>query len=102
MFRCCFFQVLDPWIQERSLEYFKYQNLLTEFLSHAEKCGKAKLINENGEPNITLIKRYKLTCFSHFYLYAQLDRGPGIAAIFEYHEWDADYLLKLIKTEAST
>ncbi|WOH11905.1 hypothetical protein DCAR_0831401 [Daucus carota subsp. sativus] len=51
------YQVLDPWIQERSLEYFKYQNLLTEFLNHAEKCGKAKLINENGEPNITLIKR---------------------------------------------
>ncbi|KAL8103650.1 hypothetical protein AgCh_028010 [Apium graveolens] len=49
--------VLDPWIQERSLEYFKYQNLLTEFLNHAEKCGKAKLINENGEPNISLIKR---------------------------------------------
>ncbi|XP_074342228.1 sodium/calcium exchanger NCL2-like [Apium graveolens] len=51
------YQVLDPWIQERSLEYFKYQNLLTEFLNHAEKCGKAKLINENGEPNISLIKR---------------------------------------------
>lgn len=51
------YQVLDPWIQERSLEYFKYQNLLTEFLNHAEKCGKAKLINENGEPNIALIKR---------------------------------------------
>lgn len=59
-------QVLDPWIQERSLEYFKYQNLLTEFLNHAEKCGKAKLINENGQPNISLIKRYNSTRFQPF------------------------------------
>lgn len=79
----CFFQVLDPWIQERSLEYFKYQNLLTEFLNHAEKCGKAKLINENGEPNISLIKRYKFYMFSAFsficnYMHiVERNRGPS-------------------------
>ncbi|KAH6761730.1 ATP synthase F1 complex assembly factor [Perilla frutescens var. hirtella] len=42
----------DPWIQERSLEYSKYENLLVGFLQHA----KEKLIDESGQPNIPVIK----------------------------------------------
>ncbi|KAL0398514.1 UNVERIFIED_CONTAM: Sodium/calcium exchanger NCL1 [Sesamum radiatum] len=50
------YQVFDPWIQERSLEYSKYENLLAGFLQHVQRHAKEKLVDENGQPNIPVIK----------------------------------------------
>uniref|UniRef100_M1C3U6 Calmodulin n=1 Tax=Solanum tuberosum TaxID=4113 RepID=M1C3U6_SOLTU len=51
------YQVLDPWMQERSLEYSKYENLLAGFLHHVQRHARGKLINEEGQPDIDVIKR---------------------------------------------
>lgn len=53
-----FLQVLDPWIQERSLEYSKYESLQADFLHHVQLYAKGKLINHEGKPNIKVIKRW--------------------------------------------
>ncbi|KAL0442690.1 UNVERIFIED_CONTAM: Sodium/calcium exchanger NCL [Sesamum latifolium] len=50
------YQIFDPWIQERSLEYSKYENLLAGFLHHVQRHAKEKLVDENGQPNIPVIK----------------------------------------------
>lgn len=50
-------QTFDPWIQERSLEYSKYENLLVGFLQHVQRHAKEKLVDDNGQPNIPVIKR---------------------------------------------
>ncbi|KAL0363433.1 UNVERIFIED_CONTAM: Sodium/calcium exchanger NCL1 [Sesamum calycinum] len=50
------YQIFDPWIQERSLEYSKYENLLAGFLQHVQRHAKEKLVDENGQPNIPVIK----------------------------------------------
>ncbi|KAL3820380.1 hypothetical protein ACJIZ3_006285 [Penstemon smallii] len=50
------YQIFDPWIQERSLEYSKYENLLAGFLHHVQRHAKGKLIDESGQPNIPVLK----------------------------------------------
>ncbi|KAH6829132.1 hypothetical protein C2S53_013280 [Perilla frutescens var. hirtella] len=50
------YQIFDPWIQERSLEYSKYENLLVGFLQHVQRHAKEKLIDDSGQPNIPVIK----------------------------------------------
>lgn len=44
-------------MQERSLEYSKYENLLAGFLHHVQRHARGKLINEEGQPDIDVIKR---------------------------------------------
>ncbi|XP_060190257.1 sodium/calcium exchanger NCL2-like [Lycium barbarum] len=61
------YQLLDPWIQERSLEYSKYENLLAAFLQHVQRHARGMLINEQGEPDIHVIKR----------LFAETDRDAN-------------------------
>lgn len=56
------YQNLNPWIQQRSLEYSKYEILRTGFLEHMERLGK--LVNEDGKLNIPVIKK----------LFAETDR----------------------------
>lgn len=51
------YQFLNPWMQERSLEYSKYENLLAGFLHRVQRHARGKLINEKGEPDIDVIKR---------------------------------------------
>ncbi|PIN24276.1 Calmodulin and related proteins (EF-Hand superfamily) [Handroanthus impetiginosus] len=50
------YQIFYPWIQERSLKYTKYENLLTGFLHHVQRHAKGKLVDENGQPNIHVIR----------------------------------------------
>ncbi|XP_052200791.1 sodium/calcium exchanger NCL2-like [Diospyros lotus] len=50
------YQIFDPWIQERSLEYAKYENLLAGFLQHVQRQAHGKLVTREGTPNIPVIK----------------------------------------------
>ncbi|XP_060196392.1 sodium/calcium exchanger NCL2-like [Lycium barbarum] len=61
------YQLLDPWIQERSLEYSKYENLLAAFLQHVQRHASGMLIDEQGRPDIHVIKR----------LFAETDRDAN-------------------------
>ncbi|KAM3306707.1 hypothetical protein P3S67_013577 [Capsicum chacoense] len=51
------YQLWDPWIQKRSLEYSKYENLLDAFLQHVQRHAKGKLVDEQGRPDIQVIER---------------------------------------------
>lgn len=51
------YQIMDPWMQKRSLEYSKYEHLLAGFLTHVQRHARGKLINEEGQPDIDVIKR---------------------------------------------
>ncbi|KAL2524238.1 sodium/calcium exchanger family protein/calcium-binding EF hand family protein [Abeliophyllum distichum] len=66
------YQIFDPWIQERSLEYSKYENLLAGFLQHVQRHAQEKLIDENGQPNVPVIKR----------LFAQTDKDDDKCITF--------------------
>ncbi|KDP21053.1 hypothetical protein JCGZ_21524 [Jatropha curcas] len=45
------------WIQERSLEYSRDQLLLAGFLNHLQKFAKRRLVNDEGQVDVSCIKR---------------------------------------------
>ncbi|KAL3643493.1 hypothetical protein CASFOL_014308 [Castilleja foliolosa] len=49
------YQILNPWIQQRSLDYSKYEMLRTGFLQHVQRQGQ--LVQEDGKLNADLIKK---------------------------------------------
>ncbi|XP_073146572.1 sodium/calcium exchanger NCL-like [Henckelia pumila] len=49
------YQILNPWIQERSLDYSKYELLRAGFLKHVGRLGD--IVNEDGKLNTTVIKK---------------------------------------------
>ncbi|CAI9783707.1 unnamed protein product [Fraxinus pennsylvanica] len=48
------YQVMNPWMQERSLAYTKYETLRTGFLKHMQQRGN--LIDEHGNLNDPVIR----------------------------------------------
>ncbi|KAI3898158.1 hypothetical protein MKX03_021750 [Papaver bracteatum] len=50
------YQVFQPWIQVRRLEYVKLEYIMTNFLKHAQKQAAGKLLAEDGSPNLLIIE----------------------------------------------
>ncbi|KAL2494933.1 sodium/calcium exchanger family protein/calcium-binding EF hand family protein [Forsythia ovata] len=55
--------VMNPWLQERSLAYSKYETVRKGFLQHMQQHGK--LIDEHGNLNVPVIKN----------LFAEMDKN---------------------------
>ncbi|KAH9622427.1 hypothetical protein KSS87_001727 [Heliosperma pusillum] len=53
----CVFQVFQPWIQERRLDYVKHKRVMTGFLKHLKKHALGKLCNADGSPNHEVIEK---------------------------------------------
>ncbi|KAK1411881.1 hypothetical protein QVD17_32712 [Tagetes erecta] len=51
------YQILNPWIQHRTLAYLKEENLQIRFLYHIEKLANDKLIDNDGNPNLKEFER---------------------------------------------
>ncbi|WCJ27145.1 Calcium-binding EF-hand family protein [Euphorbia peplus] len=51
------FQSRHKWIQERSLEYSRDQLLLAGFLGHLQTFAKRRLVNNQGNPDVSCIRR---------------------------------------------
>ncbi|XP_073038474.1 sodium/calcium exchanger NCL-like [Primulina eburnea] len=49
------YQILNPWIQERSLDYSKYEILRAGFLKHVRRLGN--IVNEDGKLNTSVINK---------------------------------------------
>ncbi|KAL0442688.1 UNVERIFIED_CONTAM: Sodium/calcium exchanger NCL1 [Sesamum latifolium] len=49
------YQIWDPLVQQRSLEYAKYETLRTKFLEHVK--GQGQLVNEDGTLNTDAITK---------------------------------------------
>ncbi|XP_073273858.1 sodium/calcium exchanger NCL-like [Primulina huaijiensis] len=49
------YQILNPWIQERSLDYSKYEILRAGFLKHVRRLGN--IVNEDGKLNASVINK---------------------------------------------
>lgn len=50
-------QVFQPWIQRRRLAYAKHKHVISGILIHAQMQSLGWLINDDGEPNISVVKK---------------------------------------------
>nr|DAD21138.1 TPA_asm: hypothetical protein HUJ06_022601 [Nelumbo nucifera] len=53
----CLYQVFQPWIQQRRLEYAKHKHVISGILKYLKKHSLGKLLKDDGEPNEDIIKR---------------------------------------------
>uniref|UniRef100_A0A803LVR6 EF-hand domain-containing protein n=1 Tax=Chenopodium quinoa TaxID=63459 RepID=A0A803LVR6_CHEQI len=53
----CAYQVFQPWIQVRKLDYVKHKRVLTGFLKHLKKHSFGKLCNDDGTLNNDIVKK---------------------------------------------
>ncbi|KAI3945897.1 hypothetical protein MKW98_007246 [Papaver atlanticum] len=51
------YQIFEPWIQKRRLEYLECHNLMARVLRHVEKQATGKLLTDEGTANIPVIER---------------------------------------------
>ncbi|XP_058221559.1 sodium/calcium exchanger NCL1-like [Rhododendron vialii] len=51
------YQVFQPWIQKRRLEFVKHEHLVLDILRHVQKHALGRLLTADGAPNVTAIRR---------------------------------------------
>nr|KYP51400.1 hypothetical protein KK1_026834 [Cajanus cajan] len=66
------YQIFEPWVQKRRLEYVKHDHLILKILQHVQKNTLQRIFTKNGTPNVSAIRR----------LYRELDQdgSSGISA----------------------
>ncbi|XP_044507194.1 sodium/calcium exchanger NCL2-like [Mangifera indica] len=52
------YQIFQPWIQQRRLEYVKHEYLVLRILKHVQKHALRQILTEDGRPNIAAIRRF--------------------------------------------
>ncbi|KAI8557829.1 hypothetical protein RHMOL_Rhmol04G0041000 [Rhododendron molle] len=53
----CVYQVFQPWIQRRKLEYAKHKHVMSGVLRHLRKHALGRLRREDGKPNEEVIQK---------------------------------------------
>ncbi|XP_065623901.1 sodium/calcium exchanger NCL1 isoform X2 [Quercus suber] len=57
LFLYFFYQIFEPWIQKRRLEFVKHKNLILSILQHVQKHALGNILTADGAPNVNAIKR---------------------------------------------
>ncbi|KAJ8556066.1 hypothetical protein K7X08_022824 [Anisodus acutangulus] len=52
-----FYQIFQPWIQKRRLEYIKHEHFVVDILKHVQEHTIEKLLQEDGSPNTPAIRK---------------------------------------------
>ncbi|XP_062218736.1 sodium/calcium exchanger NCL2-like [Phragmites australis] len=53
----CLYQIFQPWIQRRRLEYARLKHVMSGFLRHAQMHAFGHLLYDDGTPNVPLIEK---------------------------------------------
>ncbi|KAA8526785.1 hypothetical protein F0562_008986 [Nyssa sinensis] len=52
-----FYQIFEPKIQERRLEFLKHEHFVLDILKHVQKQTEGRLLTADGAPNVPVIRR---------------------------------------------
>ncbi|XP_004489056.1 sodium/calcium exchanger NCL [Cicer arietinum] len=53
----CLYQIFQPWIQRRKLEYIKHKHVILGLLKHLKMRSLGRLLKDDGEPNKEVIRK---------------------------------------------
>ncbi|KAG9159504.1 hypothetical protein Leryth_022754 [Lithospermum erythrorhizon] len=53
----CVYQVFQPWIQSRRLDFAKHKHVISGILKHLKKHALGRLCNEDGTPNEEVLRK---------------------------------------------
>ncbi|GLU15437.1 hypothetical protein SLE2022_319270 [Rubroshorea leprosula] len=53
----CLYQVFQPWIQQRRIEYVKHKHVISGILQNLKQRALGRLLSHEGEPDVDVIKK---------------------------------------------
>ncbi|XP_057766434.1 sodium/calcium exchanger NCL-like [Salvia miltiorrhiza] len=53
----CLYQVFQPWVQKRRLDYIKHRHVMSGILKHLKKRALGRLSTEEGRPNVQVLSK---------------------------------------------
>lgn len=53
----CLYQVFQPWVQKRRLDYIKHRHVMSGILKHLKKHALGRLCTEDGKPNVEVLSK---------------------------------------------
>ncbi|KAH6788715.1 sodium/calcium exchanger family protein / calcium-binding EF hand family protein [Perilla frutescens var. frutescens] len=53
----CLYQVFQPWVQKRKLDYIKHRHVMSGILKHLKKHALGRLCTEEGRPNVEVLSK---------------------------------------------
>ncbi|KAG6397844.1 hypothetical protein SASPL_139293 [Salvia splendens] len=53
----CLYQVFQPWVQKRRLDYINHRHVMSGILKHLKKHALGKLSTEDGRPNVEVLSK---------------------------------------------
>ncbi|KAM3208982.1 hypothetical protein ACQJBY_063580 [Aegilops geniculata] len=53
----CLYQIFQPWIQRRKLEYSRLKHVMSGLLKHAQMHTFGHLVDDDGTPNVSVIEK---------------------------------------------
>ncbi|XP_057531274.1 sodium/calcium exchanger NCL-like [Amaranthus tricolor] len=53
----CLYQIFQPWVQARRLDYVKHKRVMTGFLKHLKQHALGRLCNHDGSPNMDVLAK---------------------------------------------
>ncbi|KAK9089018.1 hypothetical protein Scep_028100 [Stephania cephalantha] len=57
LFLYCVYQVFQPWIQERKLNFAKHKHVISGILKYLKMHALGRLLTDDGDPNIDVIRK---------------------------------------------
>lgn len=53
----CLYQVFQPWVQRRRLDYIRHRHVMSGILTHLKKHALGRLCTEDGRPNVEVLSK---------------------------------------------
>ncbi|KAF0934484.1 hypothetical protein E2562_025561 [Oryza meyeriana var. granulata] len=100
----CLYQIFQPWIQRRRLEYSRLKHVMSGLLRHAQMHAFGRLLDDEGRPNVSVIEKlfHKIDLDND----GKLERGELRAFIvginFEDIDWDSNLAADQVMADFDT
>ncbi|TVU33244.1 hypothetical protein EJB05_25035, partial [Eragrostis curvula] len=53
----CLYQIFQPWIQRRRLEYARHKHVMSGLLTHVQTHAFGRIFHDDGTPNVPVIEK---------------------------------------------
>ncbi|KAL5729968.1 hypothetical protein ACHQM5_002855 [Ranunculus cassubicifolius] len=100
----CIYQVCQPWIQKRKLDFLRHKHVIAGALKYLKNHELGRLVGDDGEADIEFIKKLfrALDQNGDFYLSAAEFRALIIGIKFDQIDLDHDDAIKKIMIDLDT
>ncbi|KAE9456386.1 hypothetical protein C3L33_11712, partial [Rhododendron williamsianum] len=100
----CVYQVFQPWIQRRKLEYAKHKHVMSGVLRHLKKRALGRLHGDDGKPNEEVIKTlfYSIDGNNDGYISATEMRAFIVGVQFDEVNLDQDDAINKVMSDFDT